>query len=77
VKQTHKYCGIELKQSGFYVPPVNFIHYLVSLCLGVCEIYVFPNPGYKMVFERTLYDLVEKIRGEHFMNVSSRKITRK
>jgi hypothetical protein len=47
---------------------------LVGSLLAVFKYQVIADPRYKVVLERPLDHLVEEIRGEHLVNISTREI---
>jgi hypothetical protein len=56
-------------------PQIYIGKYLLSVCLAVDNLKVLGYPVDKVVLERTLYDLVEEVWRQKFMNVGSGKVS--
>jgi hypothetical protein len=59
------------------LPQVNVIEDLVGTDLSVFKKKIFPDPCYQMIFPATLDDLMENVRRQHFVNVSTGEVIRK
>ena len=53
---------------------INICNYLKSLLFSMCYVQILVDPRYKMIFKNTLDKLVEEIRCEQLMDVSTREI---
>jgi hypothetical protein len=55
------------------VPPINVVHYLTSIST-ISVLNVVLDPSHQMVLKGAFDNLMEKVGGEKFMNISTWKI---
>jgi hypothetical protein len=57
-------------------PPVNVIQYAISLSFAMVCFEVSAQPFYKVIFEGSLNDLMQKVKGQHLVDISAGKVVR-
>ena len=69
--------GLDLfDDNGFDIPAINLIEDALGLRGPMCYLQVILNPHNEVVLERPLDGLMEKVRGEEFVNVRLWKLHR-
>jgi hypothetical protein len=56
------------------LPQVNVVKDLVGTSLAMLEQNIFTDPCHQMVFPATFDDLVENVRRQHFVDVSTGEV---